>query len=86
MDTSFNSQPADVAQVWNLTLTLTLTLTTPIPLLTTPALPLTTPTLPLTAPTLRYPGPFKVWNLRGLANNAWHRVPVTLQPEASEDA
>ena len=67
VDTSFNSQPADVAQVWNLILALTLTLT-------------------LTTPTLLHRDPFKVWNLRGLANNAWHRVPVTLQPDASEDA
>jgi len=81
VDTSFNSQPADVAQVWNLilALTLTLTLTTPTPLRTTPIPPLTTPTL-------LHPDPFKVWNLRGLANNAWHRVPITLQPDASEDA
>lgn len=28
--------------------------------------------------------PLSIWNFRGLANNSWHRVPVTLQPAAKK--
>ena len=30
--------------------------------------------------------PLQVWNLRGLANNAWHRVPVVLEADDGEDS
>ena len=78
MDTSFNSQPADVAQVWNHA--------NPDPSPSPSPNPNPNPNHAIPTPNHAHhtsnhahpthPGPAKVWNLRGLANNTWHRVDV----------